>query len=77
MPAARTGSAPISRSAVIIIDQGKSGTRSQIIASVRMLYTVTTKLIDAAMEEIPARCSDKIAVSTAGLACAMLPERGG
>lgn len=67
MPAARTGSEPIRSMAVMIRDQGNSGTRSMIIASVRMFQTVTTKLIDATMDDAPARCNEKIARSTAAL----------
>lgn len=35
------------------------------------------KLIDAATEDAPARWREKIAISTAGLACAMFPAKGG
>lgn len=77
MPAARTGRAPIRRIDVIRIDQAKRGTRSRIRASERMFMIVTTKLIDAAMDETPAKWRDRIARSTAALAWAMLPERGG
>lgn len=51
----------------MINDQGKRGTRSIIIDSVRMFHTVTTKLIEATMEDAPARWSEKMAISTAAL----------
>lgn len=77
IPPARTGTAPIRRTEVIITDHGNIGTRSIIILSVRILATVTTKLIEAAIDEIPARCREKIAMSTAGPAWNPLAERGG
>lgn len=67
IPAARTGSEPINSMAVIINDHGNSGTRSMIIDSVRIFQTVTTKLMDATIDEAPARWSEKIARSTAAL----------
>lgn len=38
---------------------------------------VVIKLIDAATDEAPARWREKIAISTAGLACAIFLESGG
>lgn len=67
IPAAKTGREPISSMAVIIRDHGNRGTRSIIIDSVRIFHTVTTKLIEATMDEAPARCREKIAISTAAL----------
>lgn len=42
-----------------------------------MLIIVVMKLMEAKMEEIPARCSEKIARSTEAPACARLPANGG
>lgn len=42
-----------------------------------MLIAVVMKLIAPRMEEIPARCSEKIARSTEAPAWAMLPASGG
>lgn len=77
IPAARTGRDPIRSIAVIIRDHGNKGTRSIIKASVRMFHTVTTKLIEATIDEAPARWSEKIARSTAALLWATFAERGG
>ena len=77
IPAARTGNDPIRSIAVMMSDQGKRGTRSMIMASVRMFQTVTTKLIEATIEDAPARWSEKIAMSTAALLWATFLERGG
>lgn len=42
-----------------------------------MLIIVVIKLIDARIEETPARCREKIVKSTEAPACARLPARGG
>lgn len=42
-----------------------------------MLMLVVIKLIEARIEEIPARCSEKIARSMDGPECAMFPDSGG
>ena len=77
IPAASTGRDPMSSIAVMIRDQGNSGTRSIIMASVRMFQTVTTKLIEATMEDAPARWREKMARSTAALLWATFLDRGG
>merc|ERR1711976_720002 len=77
IPAARTGREPINGIAVIISDQGKRGTRSMIIASVRIFQTVTTKLIEATIDDAPAKWREKIAISTAALLWATFLDRGG
>jgi len=38
---------------------------------------VVIKLIEAITEEAPARCREKMAISTAGLAWAILLDKGG
>ena len=55
MPAAKTGSDTIKSIAVIAKDQANKGIRSITNASVRIFDTVTTKLIEATIEEIPAK----------------------
>lgn len=77
IPAASTGNAPISSREVIKTDQANRGTRSIISAFVRMFSTVTAKLMEAAIEEAPARCRERMAISTAALAWAVFAERGG
>jgi hypothetical protein len=42
-----------------------------------MLYIVTIKLIAPAIEDIPAKCNDKIAQSTEAPEWAKTPLRGG
>jgi len=77
IPAASTGNEPMSSMAVMIRDQGNRGTRSMIIASVRIFQTVTTKLIEATIEDAPAKWREKIAISTAALLWATFLDRGG
>lgn len=77
MPPARTGTAAIRRIEVMRMDQGNIGTRSRMRELVRMLITVTTKLIEAAMEDTPARWREKMAMSTAGPLWNRLSARGG
>lgn len=77
IPPARTGSEPIRSIAVITRDQANRGIRSIVIASVRIFQTVTTKLIDATMDDAPARWREKMAISTAAPICPTLADRGG
>lgn len=63
---ARTGRAKRSKIAVIIILQGNKFIRSIDKPDVRVLITVVMKLIAPNREEIPAKWSEKIAISTAG-----------
>lgn len=77
IPAARTGTAPISSMPVTTSDQAKSGMRSMTSASVRMFHTVTTKLMDPTMEDVPARWRAKMAMSTDALGWPVKADRGG
>jgi len=43
----------------------------------RIFITVAMKFTDPRIEEIPARCREKIAMSTEGPAWAILPANGG
>lgn len=61
---ARTGSERRSKTAVILIDQTNKGIRSNRIPRDRMLIAVVIKLIDAIIDEAPAKCSEKIVRST-------------
>lgn len=54
-PAARTGSDKTNRTDVTIKDQPNNGIRSIVIALVRMLNKETKKLIDAAIDDAPAK----------------------
>lgn len=61
---ARTGRASKSKIAVINTDHTNSGIFSNLHIHLRILIIVVIKLIAPKIEEIPARCSEKIAVST-------------
>jgi len=58
-------------------DQTNKETRSKRKLLGRIFMTVVIKLIEAKIEEIPAKCKEKIAKSTEGPACAIFPEIGG
>ena len=64
--AASTGSASSSRNAVTRSDQTNSGILCSVMPGARMLKMVVMKLIAPMIEPAPARCSEKIAKSTAG-----------
>lgn len=74
---ANTGRDSRSRIVVTLSDQTNKGARSNRSPVVRMLIIVVIKLIEPRIEEVPAKCSEKIARSTDGPACAMFPAKGG
>jgi len=74
---AKTGKESRSRMVVMKTDQTNRLSRSQIMPGARILITVVIKLTAPKIEEIPARCNEKIARSTPPPACAIGPLRGG
>lgn len=74
---ARTGSERSKRIAVIFTAQTKRGRCSKPIPIDRILIIVVIKLIAPKIEEAPAKCKEKIAISTEGPEWEMLPARGG
>lgn len=74
---ARTGSDSSSNTTVIVTAHTNSGIRSSCIPCQRILITVVIKLMAPRIEDAPARCSEKMAKSTDGPACAMFDDRGG
>lgn len=66
MAPASTGSARRSKTVVIATDHTNSEMRAGAIPLWRIFFTVVIKLIDLRIEEIPARCREKIARSTEG-----------
>lgn len=77
MAPASTGSDKRSRIVVTFKDQTNRGTRSNRKPDVRMLKIVVIKLIDPRIDDVPARCKEKIARSTDGPACAIFLASGG
>lgn len=75
--AAKTGRARSSMIAVISTDQTNKGILNIGIDAGFILMHVVIKLIAPRIEEAPARCSEKIARSTEGPECTMLPDSGG
>jgi len=74
---AKTGRDRRRRIAVIFTDQTNSGTRSKDIPTARILITVVMKFTAPRIDEIPAKCREKMAISTEGPEWAMLEDRGG
>jgi hypothetical protein len=61
---ANTGKDKSRRTAVIITDHTNKGIRSREIPSERILITVVIKFTAPKIDEIPAKCKEKIAKST-------------
>jgi hypothetical protein len=74
---ANTGRDKSNKTAVIITDQTNKGIRSKEIPSDRILITVVIKFTAPKIEEIPAKCREKIAKSTEAPAWAIPEDRGG
>jgi len=77
MPAARTGRERRRRMAVTRTDHTNRGVWYCEMAGGFMLIMVVIKLIAPRIEEIPAKCNEKIVRSTDAPAWAKLPARGG
>lgn len=74
---ASTGKESSNKIAVIKTDHTKRGIRSNEIPLDRILMIVVIKFTAPRIEEIPAKCKEKIAKSTEAPACETLAERGG
>lgn len=74
---ANTGRDRSNRMAVILTDQTNKGTRSKRIADHRILIIVVMKFRAPKIDEIPAKCNEKMARSTDGPLCAKLLDKGG
>jgi len=77
MAPANTGRERRSKIVVKNIDQTNSGSRSIVMPGARIFKIVVIKLIEAIIEEAPAKCKEKIAKSTEPPACAVGPDKGG
>jgi hypothetical protein len=77
MAPAKTGNDNRRSKAVIKTDQTNSGIRSNVIDDGRMLMIVVMKLIAPKIDEIPAKCKEKIPKSTAPPGWAIFLESGG
>ncbi len=63
---AKTGRERRSKIEVIITDHTNRGTRSIRNPLLRIFITVAMKFTEPRIEETPARCNEKIAISTEG-----------
>lgn len=63
-PPAKTGNERSNKKAVIKTDHTKSGVRFAVMPGARIFKIVTIKLTAPRIEEIPARCRLKMAIST-------------
>jgi hypothetical protein len=77
MAPANTGKDSNKRMAVINTDQANKGTRSIVMPGARIFKTVEIKLIAPRIEDAPAKCKEKIAISTELPLCPALPAKGG
>lgn len=77
IPAARTGSERSKRTAVIKTAHTNSGVWYWEIAGGFILIIVVIKLIAPRIDEMPAKCKEKIVRSTDAPAWARLPAKGG
>lgn len=74
---ASTGRDSSSKITVSITAHTNNGIRSSFIPFHRIFVTVVIKLIAPRIDEAPAKCSEKIAMSTDGPACAIFLASGG
>jgi len=77
MAPARTGSDSSRRITVSIIDHANNGIRSIDMSFGRMFIMVLIKLNLLLIDDAPARCREKIAISTDGPLCVIFLARGG
>jgi len=77
MPAAKTGRDSRRRTAVIRTAHTNRGIWYMETVVGFMLIIVVIKLIAPKIEEIPARCKEKMVRSTDAPACARFPDKGG
>lgn len=74
---AKTGKDSNNKKTVIKIDQTNKLTRSIVIPGARILKIVVMKLIAPRIDDIPAKCKEKIAKSTAAPLCPVNELSGG
>ena len=75
--AANTGNESNNKIVVITTDQTNNGTRSLLIPLVRILIIVEIKFKEPKIDDAPAICNEKIAISTQGPEWETLSANGG
>lgn len=74
---ASTGRDNKSKTAVMVTDQTNKGIRSRRKPCQRILIAVVIKLIAPRIDDTPAKCREKITISTEGPAWARFLDKGG
>jgi len=77
IPPAKTGKESKSKTAVMKTAQTNKERLSPLIPSLRKFIIVVIKFTAPKIEEIPAKCKEKIAISTDEPACPKLEDSGG
>ena len=77
IPPAKTGMANNNKTVVTKTDQTNNGNLFIVIPGARIFNIVVIKFIDAKIDEIPAKCKLKIAISTEPPECAGILANGG
>jgi hypothetical protein len=74
---ASTGNDNNNKIVVSNTDHTNKGKRSMFISEERIFIIVVMKLIELKIEEIPARCREKMVKSTLPPLCEILDDKGG
>ena len=74
---ANTGNDNNNNTAVILTDQQNNGNRCIVLPGARIFKIVVMKLIAPKIDDAPAKCNEKIALSTDGPLCASTLDSGG
>jgi hypothetical protein len=77
MAPAKTGRDKRSKTAVTKTAHTNKGSLCIVIPGQRIFIIVVIKLLAPKIEDIPAKCKEKIAISTLPPACPSIPARGG
>lgn len=77
IPPAKTGTESNNKKEVTKSDQQNNGIRLIVIPGALLLIIVAIKFVEPIIEEIPAKCKLKIAISTETPGCPKSPESGG
>jgi hypothetical protein len=74
---ANTGNDNLNNTAVILTAQQNNGNRCMVIPGARMFTMVVMKLIAPKIDDVPAKCNEKMAKSTDGPLWASTDDNGG
>jgi len=77
MAPASTGRDNNNKITVIFADHTNNGTRSKVIPLARILIIVEMKLIAPRIDDTPAKCKEKMVMSTEAPLCEIFADNGG